>query len=305
MKHLISVILFIVLISSCEQKKDCSYIYDYYQNIYLAEQAYYQENYQLVVDLMDKACINCEVLNQSETSELYNYAESAARIGDHAKAITLVKKLVLSGYNIEQLANNEGFAPLIKTKEWQELEASYNELHQEYLNGINLDLRQKIAEMIQADQYHRRMVNIPGMNADSIWVLINRTDSLNDLQLKKIIAEYGYPNERIIGGFNIDQQQINPGILLFHFHDYDYYTKVLKQQIDEGKAPPKSLGNFVDSYQRREKKRQRFIYGIYDNVKEDEIIDYENLDDRRISIGLPPMELKRNIDSLKKVYYGL
>ena len=305
MKHLISVILFIVLISSCEQKKDCSYIDDYYQNIYLAEQAYYQENYQLVVDLMDKACMNCEVLNQSEISELYNYAESAARIGDHKKAMTLVRKLILSGYNIQQLANNEGFNPLVKTKDWQELEANYNKLHQEYLNGINLELRQKIAEMTKADQYHRRMVNIPGMNADSIWVLINRTDSLNDLQLKEIIEKYGYPNERIIGGFNIDQQQINPGILLFHFHDYDYYTKVLKQQIDEGKAPPKSLGNFVDSYQRRVKKRQRFIYGIYDNVKEDEIIDYENLDDRRISIGLPPMELKRNIDSLKKVYYGL
>lgn len=177
-------------------------------------------------------------------------------------------------------------------------------MREEYLAGINLDLRREIGEMVAKDQYHRIMLQEQGIDRDSLFTLINKTDSINDIKLQKIIETHGYPDERVIGGYNIDQQHINPGILLFHFDDYDYYTETLKRLIDEGKAPPQSLGNFVDSYQRRIKAQKRYIYGIYDNVGEDRIIDYDQLDKRRVSIGLAPMQLKRSIDSLKKAHYG-
>jgi hypothetical protein len=181
-------------------------------------------------------------------------------------------------------------------------------LHQEYLNSINLELRDKIAMMTYNDQYHRTMLmekeNGTEINEDSIWNIINKTDSINEIELKKIVRKNAYPDARIIGGYNVDNQHVDPGILLFHFDDYKFWTKELKKLIKKGEAPPRSLGTFVDSYHRRDTVQKKFIYGIYDNVGEESIKDYENLNKRRVSIGLPPRKLKRTVDSLKRIYYG-
>jgi len=295
----------IFLLVSCKEKKECSYIEDYYQLVYEAEKAYYLEDYQKVFDKMSDATSSCELINQPMIYEMEKYAESAAIIGKEKKALELIHKLILNGYTIDQIEENEAFSSIVKTKDWDKIENEYSDLRENYLNSINLELREQISEMQNADQYHRQLLSNKGINRDSIWLIINKTDSINDIKLKQIIEDYGYPDQRLIGGYNIDQRQIDPGILLFHFDDYDYYTKNLKKLINKGEAPPASLGNFVDSYQRRVQEQKKYIYGIYDNVGPDQIIDYDNLDKRRKSIGLAPMKLKKSIDSLKRIYYNL
>jgi len=49
---------------------------------------------------------------------------------------------------------------------------------------------------------------------------------------------------------------------------------------------------------------KKYVYGMYDNVGEESIKEYNKLDERRVSIGLAPMALKRRIDNLKRKYYG-
>ncbi|PTX43474.1 hypothetical protein C8P64_2002 [Christiangramia gaetbulicola] len=297
--------LIVFLLISCSGKEECSYVDDYYQLVYEAEKAYYQEDYQMVFDKMSKATSNCELINQPMIYEMVKYAESAAIIGKEDKALELLRDLILNGYTIEQLEENQAFSTIVRTENWGRIENEYSELRENYLNSINLELRDQISEMQNADQYHRQMLNHKGINRDSIWMIINKTDSINDIKFKQIIEVYGYPDQKLIGGYNIDQRQIDPGILLFHFDDYDYYTKTLKKLIIKGEAPPESLGNFVDSYQRRVQDQKKYIYGIYDNVGPDQIINFDNLDKRRKSIGLAPMELKKSIDSLKRIYYNL
>lgn len=303
-KKVISGISIIFAIASCQKTDQCNYIVDYYQTVYVAEEAYYEGNYQKVFDEMNKATENCELLNQRGIYEMLIFAESSARIGEQKKAMELIRELILNGYEIDQLSNNESFQTLIGTAEWVNMEREYEALHNEYLNSINLPIRERISTMKYNDQYHRTVLSEQGINQDSIWEIINETDSINEIELKKIVETYGYPDERIIGGFKIDHQPIDPGILLFHFDDYKYWTTTLEELIKKGQAPPQSLGNFVDSYQRRIQDQKKFIYGIYDNAGEDRIVDYENLDERRVSIGLPPMKLKKSIDSLKRAFYS-
>ena len=107
--------LILLLILACKKEQKCSYLKDYYQQVYLAEKAFYTKDYKAVVDLMDKACSKCELLNQRGIYEMYKYAESAARIGATQKAIELIRALLLRGYDINQLAQNEGFVPLLAT----------------------------------------------------------------------------------------------------------------------------------------------------------------------------------------------
>lgn len=305
MKYLFSILSIAILITSCEsEKKECSYINDYYQHVYSAEEAYYKGDFQKVVDEMEKATQNCELLNQTQIYEMLKYAEASAQIGETDKALSLVRKLIQNGYKIDDLREEEAFSNLVNTSEWKKIEKEYPKLREEYIASMDLDLRKEIMQMVAADQYHRVLLEDKSLNRDSLFLIINKTDSINDSKLQHIIETKGYPDHRIIGVYNIDKEHVDPGILLFHFDDYDYYTQTLKRLIDQGKAPPQSLGNFVDSYQRRVKTQKRFIYGIYDNVGEDRIMDYDKLDERRVSIGLAPMQLKRSIDSLKKVHYG-
>lgn len=293
-----------LLLLACKNDEPCSYIHDYYQLVHLAHEAYYKQEYQKVVDLLDQAGSNCQLLNQTGIYEKYKYAIAAARIGENEKALRLIRELVLQGYEISKLAEDNAFAHLLNSPEWKNIEANYDALHEQYMRGINLDLRRQIGEMRNVDQSYRYMLQQAGVNRDSILQILRVVDSINDVKFKQIISTYGYPGEDKIGGYKIDQQHIDAGILLFHFSDYDYYTTTLKELIDKGDAPPESLGNFVDSYQRRVPEQKKFLYGIYDNVGEDQIIDYEHLDERRVSIGLPPMDLKKSIEDLVTEYYG-
>lgn len=300
--------LILILTISCQEHDNCNYIENYYQKVYLAEEAYYREDFQKVFEIMSEAEKKCELLNQRGIYEMLKYAESSARIGKKEKALELIRLLLLHGYEIDQLANNDAFTDLVGSVGWTQLENDYENIRQEYLNSIDLDLRKKIAMMEYNDQYHRRLLNEAEYSnetkKDSIWNIINKTDSINQIKLKDIVLKYGFPDERIIGGYNIDNQNVYPGILLFHFDDYDFWSVELKKLIEQGEAPPRSLGTFVDSYNRRLPEDKKFIYGIYDNVGEENIVDYENLNKRRVSIGLPPRELKRTVDSLKQIYYG-
>ena len=304
MKQILPFLFISLFLISFTSKKENSYIKNYYQHVYLAEEAYYKKDYRTVFSEMTMATEKCEVINQSEIYEMEKYAESAARIGETKKALELIQKLILVGYEIESLKQNEAYVGIIKTSKWRKIEKEYPKLHEIYLKSINLDLRNQIFEMTSSDKYYRRLLKQTGINTDSIWKIINRTDSINDSKLKVIFEKYGYPSDKIIGGYAIDKKNVDAQILLFHFDDYDYYTKKLFELIDKGQAPPKSLGNFVDSYQRRVKDKKKFIYGMYQNVSDDQIIEHDKLDERRISIGLAPMKLQKSIDSLKKAYYG-
>lgn len=297
MRKIILSISVIITAISCQKNIECNYIENYYQKVYLAEEAYYKKDYKKVFEQMSEAEKSCQLLDQRGIYEMEKYAESSARIGEKEKAFELIRKLLLKGYEINQLANNEAFQSLIDSNKWTQLEKDYESLHKQYLSSIDLELREKIAEMKRIDQMYRQRGEYDQQKCDSI-------DSINEIALKKIVENQGYPDERIIGGFKIDNQLTEPGILLFHFDDYDYWTKTLKKMIEKGEAPPQSLGNFVDSYQRRVPDQKKYIYGIYDNAGEESIIEFDKLDERRISIGLAPMKLKRSIDNLKRIHYG-
>lgn len=287
MKKTVTVTLLIVILVSCKKKTECNYIENYYQAVYLAEEAYYKKDYQKVYQLMSKIETNCELIDQPMIYEIEKFAESAAHIGENKKTFQLIRKLILEGYEITDLETNDAFQNIIKTDEWTELKNDYNSLHKQYLNSINLELRERISEMIRIDQIYNSPNNYDDKTIDSI-------NNINERELKQIIEKYGYP----------DHKTINPDILLYHFSDYDYWTSTLKELIKKGQASPRSLGSFVDSYQRRVPQKMKYIYGIYDNIGADKIIDFDNLDERRVSIGLPPMKLKNRVDSLRRIYFG-
>lgn len=304
MKNLIllSILLFVFL-NSCREKQ-FSYIDDYYQTVYIAEEAFHKKKYQKVFDLMSELEKKTQLLNQGEIYEIMKFAISSAYLRKNKKTIELSKELIFHGFDIKYLEDEIAFSEIIKTNEWKKLIEEYPELHKEYIKTINIDLRNELKEMTRNDQKYRLSMNIPRINKDSLWRLQTPIDSFNNVRLQEIINEYGYPNSRIIGGYSIDEVFVDPSIILHHVVGNDYYTKTLLKQIDKGKAPPSTLGNYVDSHQRRVKEKKKWIYGIYDGVDSSEFIDYENLDKRRISIGLAPLKLHIELQEYRLSYFN-
>jgi hypothetical protein len=45
---------------------------------------------------------------------------------------------------------------------------------------------------------------------------------------------------------------------------------------------------------------KKHIFAVYDNIKDHRIFDLENVDNRRLSIGLPAREMEQRRKELKK-----
>ncbi|MCD2425856.1 hypothetical protein LQ567_23940 [Niabella pedocola] len=161
-----------------------------------------------------------------------------------------------------------------------------------------------------------------GAYADTVaryWKYINKTDSVNTLQVTRIIDQYGWPDQRLIS------TEASKALWLVVQHGdsltREKYLPVLKRAAEEGKAPKMYVAYLYDRVQMF---RERFqLYGTQMGG------DYEGnpvlwpvrampkLDARRKAMGLPPIKeaLKQYpvswsdpvCDSLagKIVFYGL
>lgn len=124
--------------TSCQRHTECNYIENYYQPVYLAEEAYYKKDYKMVFELMSKVENDCELIDQSMIYEIKKYAESSAHIGENEKAFELIRKLILKGYEITDLKTNGAFQNIINSDKWNELEKEYDTLHRRYFTQLIL-----------------------------------------------------------------------------------------------------------------------------------------------------------------------
>ncbi|GHS86215.1 hypothetical protein FACS1894201_06880 [Bacteroidia bacterium] len=120
-------------------------------------------------------------------------------------------------------------------------------------------------------------------------------------------TRYGYPisrNKRLsILHIPVIDGAIN--ILTTHFVDSVKIARVspiLLKAIANGNCEPDIYGAMIDK--RQQELRKPVIYGIAVNITPDEIIDYPNLDKRRMSIGLPPLEIAQERNRLLEELYG-
>ena len=110
-------------------------------------------------------------------------------------------------------------------------------------------------------------------------------DSLNSKRIKSIFEQYGYPNESIIGEFNIDNSYVDIGTMLLHTNDKErlnFYLPKVFELIKSGQAPPRAYATMKDQFNLYHDQEQ--YYGSYNNTTK---ILISELNTRRKTIGLP------------------
>lgn len=261
----------------------CDYIKDYYQLVYEAEISYLQNDFNKAYDLLKQAEKNCELLNQPSVYEIPVLAELSLKRGKYEEALYYVELAFTKGIHVSYFEDNPEYEGITKIEGWAALKQKSQKIYNEWYSKLNLDLRNELAEMIREDQRVRQ-------GKSQYDEELREVDDYNETRFKEILAEYGYPNEQIIGNYNIDEKTVNPDVFAFHIKDIDYFKPMFLEYVRCGKAPVTLYASLIDSYDRR---NGVFTYGIYSNITPEYIDDYENLDQRRISAGLRPYKMEK------------
>lgn len=296
------ILLFIVSVScKIESKTECDYIANYYQKIYQADIQFETKNYKKAFEMYQEAFNSCEPINTKAYNELANFAETCAILGKNVLAIEFIKKQIERGYEIKWFQQNENFDEIFASEEGKKLISEYDYLRNMALSKINLALREEIKQMKIEDQKYRN---------DNFQKNIKKQveiDAYNTNRIIEIFNEFGYPNETVIGSYSIDQTSVYISTILLHTPDsirMKYFVPKLTEFIKSGTCSPNTLGTIIDQYYLYNDKPQ--IYGTY-QAREGGyarmIDDLKKVNSNRISIGLPPLELKEKKDSILKVRY--
>jgi len=278
------ILAFLISVNVFAQTDDCKcdYIKNYYQLVYEAEINYMQNDFDKAYDLLKQAEQNCEILIPGRY-EIDMLVEISFKKGLHKEALSYVKQALHKGIEISYFENYPNFEGITEVKGWKKLKEKSQKIYDEWYSKLNLDLRSELAEMIEEDQRVRQGKN---QYDDEM----REVDDYNEKRLKEILAEFGYPSERIIGDHNTDEKSVNIDVFAFHIKDIEYFKPLFLEYVRCGKAPVTLYASLIDSHDRR---TGMFTYGIYQNVKPENIEDFENLDERRINAGLRPYEMEK------------
>jgi hypothetical protein len=145
---------------------------------------------------------------------------------------------------------------------------------------------------------------------DSLWTLLNKTDSINLLKVKAILDKYGWLGINDIGS------QCNTTLFMVIQHadlkTQEHYLPLMREAVKNKKARAGELALLEDRVALRNSKEQ--IYGS--QIGQDEktlqyyvlpLLDPDNVDKRRAEVGLRPIseylqhwDLKWDVEQYKK-----
>jgi len=287
------VLVCILFCLACQEKEPCDHIEDYYQDVYKAELAYWEKDYQKAYDILKKVKNRCGLINQELIREPEMMAKLSIKVGKPQAAFPYIERMLKEGMSFDSFINNDVYKILYEYEEWKYLERNANRFAAEYEGRINKELREELIAMNNLDQ---QVLQEP-VDYDKV----RRVNDMHKKRIKEIFKEYGYPHAGLVGKSKMGEN-VDIVILLMHFFEPDYFSPLLIESTRKGIAPPGYVGYIVDRKDLKEK--DSFTYGIYDNVDISQIKDFKNLDKRRISVGLPPWRLKKKVDSLRSAYYS-
>ncbi len=231
-------------------------------------------------------------------TDRYNAACSYALAKNVGQAFYHLFRLVNdSKYsNLEHITTDTDLNILHKDKRWNELLAIIKKNKDIKEKDLDKPLVAKLEEIYTEDQkYRKRIDEIKekyGWNSDEMkahWRLIHQKDSLNLIEVRKILDTKGWLGEDVIGS-----KGNSTLFLVIQHSDIDVqlkYLPMMREAVKNGNASPGSLALLEDRVALHQGKRQIYGSQIYTDKETGEmyvapLLDPENVDKRRSEVGL-------------------
>lgn len=228
----------------------------------------------------------------------YNAACSWSLAGQSDSAFVQLFKIVLkSGYsNLEHITSDTDLNSLHKDKRWKKVIKQVTANKEKEEANYDKPLVAKLNKIYQDDQSHRMQINgvqekygWESKQMDSLWKVIGLYDSLNLIEIKKILDTRGWLGADIVG------QKGNSTLFLVIQHadqkTQEQYLPMMRKAVANRNAAASSLALLEDRVALGQGKKQ--IYGsqigMFAETNENYVLpleDPDNVDKRRESVGL-------------------
>lgn len=191
----LAVLLLLSVLISCSvnKKSECNYITNYYQTIYKADYEFETGNYQKAFDLYQTAFNYCDPVSSLGYDEIGGFAETTAILKKYDLTYEFLKKSILKGSELGRFQNNTSFEGFMASKYGKQLGQEYDALRSQFMNKIDLKLRNELILMRYADQGVRNQA--PEID----WKKVDSVDKLHEKRLIELFESVGYPMTKLLG----------------------------------------------------------------------------------------------------------
>jgi hypothetical protein len=315
MKSSLLVLLTVIFITQiqAQEKCYCNYIEsDYYQDVFNANLEYWRENNEKVYEYLQLAESKCTLRNLLGYYDVEKYIPLLLKADSLAKAIYYIEYLMSEqGYSLSKFEDDENFAKLIQLPNWNSICAKLLEIEENFVPDTALAL--KFYKMEERDQYYRRIL-VPYYHPDSVDVIKNnpiyeecvaKQHLADDSNFNELIAFFNEHGSPLYSKFKLNMEYqvaiLNSitGIIVHSGLDstkLPILEKLLLTNIESGHLHPDTYAFMIDRICLQQGKP--YIYGVFENINNGNIYDYENLDKRRKAIGLHSFALEKEYNDL-------
>jgi hypothetical protein len=258
---------------------------------------YEQKEFLNAARLYEKAFIFSN--NIATTTDRYNAACSWALANNADNCFRqlqhLTNKMNYSDYDFT--LQEDDFNALHQDKRWAEIINKILENKNQIEAKLNMPLVKILDTIFENDQKYRQQLNSFYYDKNNIaqkklWDTIQKFDKINLEKVIKIIDKYGWLGEDVIG------EKGNSTIFIVIQHadlaTQDKYLPIMKEAVQKGNARVSDLALLIDRTEIEHNRKQIFGSQLDQNSQGKYIlyptIDTINIDARRDSVGLEPIE---------------
>lgn len=239
-------------------------------------------------------------LKEGNASQYYNAACSWALSGNSIKSINCLNLSADKGWkNLNHIKNDKDLKSLHSVKGWDEILKKVQNNLEEYEKDFDKPLKKKLEKIYTRDQMLRKLYKDAeekfGRDSEEMkyfWELISEQDSINEIEVTKIIDKKGWVGKSLVGG------KANTTLWLVIQHapleTQEKYIPFLQKSVKKGESKGSHLALLVDRIEMRNGKPQ--IYGSQIKTNENgenyvyEIKEPEYVNQRRHEVGLGSIE---------------
>lgn len=240
-------------------------------------------------------------LEEGNASQYYNAACSWALSGDTIQSIKNLNLSADKGWkNLKHIKRDKDLASLYEIKGWAEILKKVQANLDEYEKDFDKPLKEQLEQIYVRDQTLRQLYRTAeekfGRESDEMkyfWELVSEQDSLNELEVIKIIEENGWVGKSLVGG----QANMTLWLVIQHapIETQEKYLPLLEESVLKGESSGRHLALLEDRVQMRNGKPQTYGSQITRDEESGKQIVYEiwepeYVNQRRKKVGLGPIE---------------
>ena len=238
---------------------------------------------------------------KGQMADRYNAACSWALAGNIEKAFFYLNKVVIDDKwtHLSHIVSDSDLKTLHPDKRWQPLIETVKSNKEKAEANLNKPLVALLDTIYHEDQRERGNIDTvekqfgwQSPQMDSLLRKMMLQDSINLVRVKQIIDDYGWP-----GPYEVGEQGATTIFLVIQHADsltQVTYIPKMRDAVKKGTAKPQDLALLEDRILTKQGKEQ--IYGSQLRRTEQgkyeffPIMDETNVNKRRASVGLPPLE---------------